>query len=164
MLTVILLFLVNKFRWIEEKHALESRYDSLLVIVKLNNLPKARESAQYDSLQKLFFRHNQYDPLVTNGFRLYGLFKDVNNVYTLSTIAEQFNISNPNSIKISEVEGKNWYIVPVKGVHFVRLGETAGSIARIYYRNPADSVLIQLFNHKVSPGSVIFIPFDKVSP
>lgn len=159
-LTVILLFLVNKSRWIEEKKALQISFDSLR-IAQGSRSWKAQEALLYDSLQKQFFRNNRYDPLVSNGFRMYGLFKDIQNTYTISEVAEKFNISNVKSIKVSEADGQNWYIVPVKGIHIVRPKENAGNIARLYYHNPADSVLIKAFNQKIVGGQMIFIPFDK---
>ncbi|WP_250632712.1 hypothetical protein [Rhodoflexus caldus] len=159
-LTIIFLFLVNKSQWIEEKKVMEFRYDSLKMALGGKSW-KMQEALRYDSLQKQYFRNNRYDPLVSNGFRMYGLFKDFDNTYTISEVAEKFNISNPKSIKVSEADGENWYIVPVKGVHLVRPKETAASIARLYYRNSADSVLIKQFNQKISSGQMIFIPFEK---
>ncbi|MCS7018652.1 MAG: hypothetical protein RMJ87_00930 [Cytophagales bacterium] len=159
-LVVIFLFLINKSKWIAEANALKQRYDSL-ALVQTSSQRQVREALRYDSLQKQFFRSNQYDPLVSNGFRIYGLFKDMDNVYTISEIARKFNISNPKSIKVSEADGQNWYIVPVKGIHMVRNKETVANIARYYYRNLADSVLIKAFNPVIRSGQVIFIPFDK---
>jgi hypothetical protein len=159
-LTIIFLFLVNKSQWIEEKKAMQIRYDSLK-IAQGSKSWKIQELLRYDSLQKLYFRDNRYDPLVSNNFRMYGLFKDFDNTYTISEVAAKFNISNPKSIKVSEADGQNWYIVPVKGVHLVRPKETATSIARLYYRNLTDSTLIKLFNQKLSVGQMIFIPFEK---
>ncbi|WP_448518622.1 hypothetical protein [Rhodoflexus sp.] len=159
-LTVIFLFLVNKSQWIEEKKEMQIRYDSLR-IAQSGWGSKAQEALIADSLQKQYFRNNRYDPLVSNDFRMYGLFKDFDNTYTISEVAAKFNISNVRSIKVSEADGQNWYIVPVKGIHLVRPRETIGSIARYYYRNLSDSVLIKRFNQRIISGQVIFIPFDK---
>lgn len=159
-LTVIFLFLLNKSQWIEEKKLMQIRYDSLK-IAQGGKSWKAQEALRYDSLQKMYFRDNRYDPLVSNGFRMYGLFKDLDNTFTISEVAEKFNVSNPKSIKVSEADGQNWYIVPVKGVHLVRPRETATSVARLYYRNLADSSLIKQFNQQVTGGQMIFIPFEK---
>jgi hypothetical protein len=161
-LTVFFLFLTNKSEWLEEKRQMQAKYDSLK-IAQGDKSWRMQEALYCDSLQKQYFRNNRYDPLVRNGFRMYGLFKDLDNIYTIGDVAEKFNISNPKSIKVSEVDGQNWYIVPVKGLHLVRPRETATSIARMYYRNLADSVLIKQFNHKVSSWQMIFIPFEQNS-
>lgn len=160
-LTIIFLFLTNKSQWIEEKNALQRQIDSLLIVQRSKTGQMKDLVLHYDSLQKQFFRNNRYDPLVSNGFRMYGLFKDAENIYTVGEVARRFNISNPKSIKMSEADGENWYIVPVKGIHMVRNKETLSAVARLYYRNPADSVLIKAFNPSFGTGQMIFIPFDK---
>ncbi|MCS7004654.1 MAG: hypothetical protein NZM38_04945 [Cytophagales bacterium] len=115
---------------------------------------------QKDSARIKQIRENKLNALGNPLFRVYGLFFDANKQYTISQIAYQFRINNISEIKYSDFPKERWFIVPVKGVHFVDSGETATTIARLYYRKLADSVLIKSFNKTITPGKYIFIPFE----
>jgi hypothetical protein len=156
---LVVLYLANKSAWQHDLAAARQEADSLRNMWHSQSDVFSRQR-QGDSLRAKLIYDNYYDPAVENDFRLYGLYKDKAGTYTIQTLARRFNISNENSIKSSEVAGEKWYIVPVKGVHLVLKGESAGSIARLYYFNPADSALIRDFNGVVRPGKMVFIPFN----
>jgi len=109
-----------------------------------------RQQAVYD---------NFFDPFDSENFRVYGLYRDVTGTKTKLDIALMFNISNANSIKISEVMGERWFIVPVKGVHYMMEGENYTDLASYYYEDPADSMLIKRFNLDRGSGENLIIPF-----
>jgi hypothetical protein len=154
---LMLLFLSNKTNWTKQIAQAQHQADSLQA-----NLGEQYEALHtYDSLAARTLADNQYDPRAENGYRIYGLFKDPHGHYDWETLSAKFHISNPKSIKKSEADGENWFVIPVKGVHFVRPGQSATALARLYYANLADSVLITDFNGPLRPYQMAFVPFDK---
>ncbi len=113
-----------------------------------------------DSLKVRSIYENYFDPYDAENFRVYGLFRDAEQNYSVKSIAEKFNIETASAVKSSVVLGEDWYIVPVKGIHFVTKGDTPESIAKRYYFSPKDADLIRAFNKEISPGKKVFIPFD----
>ncbi len=154
---IIILFLSNKSQWSQRIATSQHEADSLRSSV----LGRYEELRTLDSLSRRFTKDNQYDPLVENGFRMYGLFKDANDLYDPEMLANKFHISNVKSIKLIDAPDEKWYIVPVKGAHYIRPGESATSLAKMYYGNAADSVLLKAFNADFSPFRTVFIPFEK---
>ncbi len=154
---LMLLFLSNKTNWTRQIAQAQHQADSL----RENVMEKYETLRTYDSLATRALAENQYDPRAENGYRIYGLFKDPEGYYDWETLSAKFHISNPKSIKRSEADGEKWYVIPVKGVHFVRPGQSATTLARLYYANPADSVLITDFNGPLRSYQTAFVPFDK---
>lgn len=104
--------------------------------------------------------NNYYDAFDEKGYRVYGLYKTPENQISLVKLARKFNIENPNSIKKSTALGQDWYVVPVKGVHYLKKGETPLQVARLYYHNPKDVDILKAFNPKWEAGRNIIIPFN----
>jgi lipopolysaccharide export LptBFGC system permease protein LptF len=154
---VIVLFLGNKAQWNQKIATSQLEADSLRNTV----LAQYEELRTYDSLAGQYTRDNRYDPLVESGFRMYGLFKARRDVYDAEMLANKFHITNVKSIKYNEGPEETWFIIPVKGAHFVRPGESATSLAKYYYGNAADSVLIRDFNPDFGVFRTVFIPFEK---
>ena len=157
---LILSYLSNKDTWIQERQEIALINDSLqLVNEKLmaENL-KLKEG---DSLRVRSVYNNYYDAYDDNNYRLYALYKSPKKTkLSLKKLARKFNIDNPKSIKQSTILGNDWFIVPVKGVHFVREGETSEQLAKFYYFNSNDARLLEDFNGKVKPNKMIVIPFN----
>lgn len=156
---IILLYMSSKNEWREKVQLFQSQNDSLQrfqVLLQTRLLKRALE----DSIKQKIVYDTYFDPRVENNFRMYGLFKDRKGAYSTQTLARRFNISNEKSIKLSEADGEKWYIIPVKGVHFVEKGENLQSITVNYYSNRADSVLIKEFNGEIKSGTFIFIPYN----
>jgi nucleoid-associated protein YgaU len=155
---LIVLFLSNKSQWTQKITASQHEADSLRSTV----LEQYEELRTLDSLAGQTIRDNQYDALVSNGFRMYGLFKDTQDLYDIEMLANKFHIRNVKSIKVIDgPEERKWYVVPVKGAHFVRPGESATALARRYYGNATDSALIKDFNPEWAVFRMVFIPFEK---
>ncbi len=163
-LFLIFLFLIQKAAWQKENDALKTELDSLrnssqeLAIEFEEKIGKRRIS---DSLMYRKVYDNYFDAYDAQNFRLYALYKDTENRYGSATnLARAFNIENSNSIKSNSVLGEMWYIVPVKGVHFVEKKQTWTSIARKYYHNLNDSTLLKDFNKELKPNRFAIIPFN----
>ncbi len=159
---IIFLFLSSKAAWqqkIKEASTLSPDIENLR---RENTMLKAKLDfyRKQDSVYTRLVAMRTFDAKDTENFRMYGLFKDRNKKYTLEEIATKFNIPNEKAVKVTEVQGENWFIVPVKGVHFVRKAETASSIAKKYYALLSDSVLIKEFNPTIKMDNLIFIPYS----
>lgn len=158
-LFIIFLFLSSKAVWSQKIKEAEASVEPL----RQENITLKSKLEFYrkqDSVYAMMVGERVFDPKVLDNFRVYGLFKDKGQQYDLGEIAEKFHIPNEKAIKVSEVDGDNWFIVPVKGTHFVRKAETASSIAKKYYTNAADSMLIKDFNPIIKMGNMIFIPYN----
>ncbi|MCU0391385.1 MAG: hypothetical protein MUE81_09730 [Thermoflexibacter sp.] len=158
-LFIIFLFLSSKAAWMQKlKEASQGteplRQENITLKSKLEFYRKQ------DSVYAKMIAERTFDPKDIENFRMYGLFKDKGQKYTIEQVAQKFNIPNEKAIKLTEVQEDNWFIVPVKGMHFVRKAETAGSIAKKYYSDTGDSVLIKEFNPIIKMGNMIFIPYD----
>jgi hypothetical protein len=153
-------YLSNKDTGIQERQAIDLVNDSLqLVNQKLmaENL-KLKEG---DSLRVRSVYNNYYDAYDDNNYRLYALYKSPKNKkLSLKKLARRFNIDNPKSIKVSSVLNDDWFIVPVKGVHFVREGERLEQLSKFYYFNANDSKLLTDFNGEIKTNKMIIIPFN----
>lgn len=159
---IIFLFLSSKEAW-QQKIKEASTYPSEKIqdLLKENMTLKAKLDfyRKQDSVYTKLIAMRTFDAKDTENFRIYGLLKDKGKKYTLEEIAIKFNIPNEKAIKITEVQGDNWFIVPVKGIHFVRKAETASSIAKKYYTLLRDSVLIKEFNPSIKIDNLVFIPY-----
>lgn len=158
-LFIIFLFLSSKATWTQKIKEAEAEVEPL----RQENITMRSKLEFYrkqDSVYASMIGGRAFDPKVLDNFRIYGLFKDKGKKYTTGEIAEKFNIPNEKSIKVSEVDGDNWFIVPVKGTHFVRKAETATNIAKKYYADMADSILIKDFNPVIKMGNMVFIPYN----
>ncbi len=158
-LFIIFLFLSSKAVWIQKIKEVEAEVEPL----RQENITMRSKLEFYrkqDSVYAAMIGGRTFDPKVLDNFRVYGLFKDKGKKYTTEDIAEKFNVPNEKAIKVSEVDGDNWFIVPVKGTHFVRKAETASTIAKKYYINVADSMLIKDFNPVIKMGNMVFIPYN----
>jgi hypothetical protein len=162
-LVVFLLYLLNQQSWTAKNYKLTGELDTLKQ--KLSSYQdQIQQLGQKDSLQKADLAQQKFDGFDSQGFRVYGLLRDEEKRFTVESAAAKFNIFPPSSVKFSDVLGERWFIVPVKGLHWVESGETAGKIASYYYTRAADSVLILSFNPSLKAGKYIFIPFDKALP
>lgn len=127
----------------------QARADSLLSV----------ETAKAEKLKNSYF-----DAFDSERFRLYGLLRTKEDPARLADLAKRYKVDNPNSIKWSKVNDEYWYIVPVKGAHFLQPGESATAIAERFYYEPADSVLIKSMNQpfeQLKPGRFILLPFGR---
>lgn len=153
------LYLNNRSDWLSQNEALNQTNDSLMVVNQ--ELARQIEAQQLkDSLIVGKVYQMYFDPYDAERFRMYGLFRDAERVYSTREVAEMFNIETPTAVKHSVVLDEDWYVVPVKGVHLVSQGDTPASIAKRYYFSPNDAALIKKFNGTLKPGKFIFIPFN----
>ncbi len=95
-----------------------------------------------------------------SSYKIYGFYRDKSGKQELSAIAKKFSIKSEKAIKIAEVNGEKAYIVPVKGLHIAKNGDTAFSIARKYYKNDKLAKLIEDFNGEIQAGMTVFLPFN----
>ncbi len=159
-LVVFFLYLINQQAWTAKNHQLNRQADSLKNQIagyrqQLSNFKKR------DSLQQVALASQKFDGYDSQGFRVYGLIRDEEKRYTVESISSKFNIFPPSSVKSADVLGERWFIIPIKGLHFVETNQSSGQIARLYYRDLKDSVLIQHFNPQIKEGRFICIPFDR---
>ena len=159
-LLLILSYLSNKDTWIQERQAIDVVNDSLKIVnqkLKAENL----QLKEGDSLRVRSVYNNYYDAYDDSNYRLYALYKSPKKKkLSLKNLARKFNIDNPKSIKVSSVLNDDWFIVPVKGVHFVREGETLEQLSKFYYFNTNDARLLTDFNGEIKPNKMIVIPFN----
>lgn len=94
-------------------------------------------------------------------YKIYGFYRDKSGKQELAAIAKKFSIKSEKAIKIAEVNGEKAYIVPVKGLHIAKNGDTAFSIARKYYKNDKLAKLIEDFNGEIQAGMTVFLPFNQ---
>jgi hypothetical protein len=94
-------------------------------------------------------------------YKIYGFYRDKSGKQELVAIAKKFSIKSEKAIKIAEVNGEKAYIVPVKGLHIAKNGDTAFSIARKYYKNDKLAKLIEDFNGEIQAGMTVFLPFNQ---
>jgi hypothetical protein len=154
------LYLVKTGSNLDLSNAFNQERDSLEVeLEKYKDLYAAFEQKEFQRAQSVY--ENQFDPFDSNNYRVYGLFRDIGKRYTAVDVAKMFHINSANAIKSSDVLGERWFIVPVKGVHYFAESETLTDIAKLYYKKPADSVLLIKFNVDAVPGRNLFIPFNK---
>lgn len=163
-LFLIFLFLIQKAAWKQENDALKTELDSLRVSsqnLALELEEKVEQRRISDSLMHRKIYDNYFDAYDAQNFRLYALYKDTEQKYgSDSNVARAFNIENPESIKSNRVLGQMWYIVPIKGVHFVEKKQTWTSIAKKYYHNLNDSTLLKTFNKELQPNRFVIVPFN----
>ncbi len=159
-LLVIFLHLNSRQNWKKEMQRTQIRAELLLDSAQRISA-QAQLQKQDDSLRIRAIKMNYFDAYDENHFRIYGLFRDKNRSFSEAEVAKKFNIASPNAIKKSEVGEEFWFIVPVKGVHFVKQGESSQSIAQKYYFDPKGAALIEAFNYQqIKAGKTIFIPFN----
>lgn len=96
-----------------------------------------------------------------SSYKIYGFYRDKSGKQELAAIAKKFSIKSEKAIKIAEVNGEKAYIVPVKGLHIAKNGDTAFSIARKYYKNDKLAKLIEDFNGEIQAGMTVFLPFNQ---
>ncbi|SFF50523.1 LysM peptidoglycan-binding domain-containing protein [Thermoflexibacter ruber] len=158
---IIFLFLSSKEAWQQKIKEASTYPPEIEDLRKENTTLKAKLDfyRKQDSVYTKLIATRTFDAKDTENFRMYGLFKDKDKKYTPEEMAAKFNIPNEKAIKITEVQGDNWFIIPVKGVHFVRKAETASSIAKKYYTLLRDSVLIKEFNPSIKIDNLVFIPY-----
>ncbi|WP_338790534.1 hypothetical protein [Bernardetia sp. MNP-M8] len=163
-LFLIFLFLIQKAAWQQENEALNAELDSLRTSsqnLALEFEEKVEQRRISDSLMHRKVYDNYFDAYDAQNFRLYALYKDSERRYgSSSNLARAFNIENSESIKSNRVLGEMWYIVPIKGVHFVEKKQTWTSIAKKYYHNLNDSSLLKTFNKELKPNRFVIVPFN----
>ncbi|WP_338763624.1 hypothetical protein WAF17_20090 [Bernardetia sp. ABR2-2B] len=163
-LFLVFLFLIQKAAWKQENDALKTELDSLKTSsqnLALEFEEKVEQRRISDSLMHRKVYDNYFDAYDAQNFRLYALYKDTERRYgSTSSLARAFNIENSNSIKSNSVLGEMWYIIPVKGVHFVEKKQTWTSIAKKYYHNLNDSTLLKTFNKELKPNRFVIVPFN----
>ncbi|MGF1534196.1 MAG: hypothetical protein ACFCUI_10870 [Bernardetiaceae bacterium] len=156
---LLLLYTDNRRSWQQTHQELRQQNDSLRLAAEA--MQSQIEQAQYqDSLLRKRLYESYFDPYDAEKFRVYGLYRDPARRYDASSIAERFNIETPSAVKYSRVLEEDWYIVPVKGLHWVSAGDTPEALAKRYYFSPKDADLIRAFNPTIKPGRWIFIPFN----
>jgi ABC-type Na+ efflux pump permease subunit len=97
-----------------------------------------------------------------SSYKIYGLYRDKTLKQTDISVAKKFNIKSEKAIKNAEINGEKAFVVPVKGVHIAKNGDTAFSIARKYYKNNEKlSKLIEEFNGEIQAGMIVFLPFGE---
>ncbi|WP_375561001.1 hypothetical protein ACE193_00175 [Bernardetia sp. OM2101] len=163
-LFLIFLFLIQKAAWKQENDLLKTELDSLRTSsqnLALEFEEQVEQRRISDSLMHRKVYDNYFDAYDAQNFRLYALYKDTERKYgSDSNLARAFNIENPESIKSNRVLGEMWYIVPIKGVHFVEKKQTWTSIAKKYYHNLNDSTLLKTFNKELKPNRFVIVPFN----
>lgn len=163
-LFLIFLFLIQKSAWKQENDMLKTELDSLRRSsqnLALEFEEKVQQRHISDSLMHRKIYDNYFDAYDAQNFRLYALYKDSEREYgSASNLARAFNIENSESIKSNSVLGEMWYIVPIKGIHFVEKKETLTSITKKYYHNLNDSTLLKTFNRELKPNNFIIVPFN----
>jgi len=163
-LLLIFLFLVQKASWKRENDSLKTELDSLRTSsqnLALEFEEKVEQRRISDSLMYRKVYDNYFDAYDAQNFRLYALYKDSEQKYgSASGLARVFNIENSESIKSNSVSGEMWYIVPIKGIHFVEKKQTWESITKKYYHNLNDSILLKTFNKELKPTNFIIVPFN----
>ncbi len=161
---LIFLFLVQKATWQQENELLKSEVDSLRTSsqnLALEFDEKVEQRRISDSLMHRQVYDNYFDAYDAQNFRLYALFKDSERKFgSSSNLARAFNIENSESIKSNSVLGEMWYIVPIKGVHFVEKKQTWTTIAKKYYHNLNDSTLLKTFNKELKANRFVIVPFN----
>ncbi|WP_027001535.1 hypothetical protein [Hugenholtzia roseola] len=156
---LIFMFLVNKKDWKDQEKSLTQRLDSLQQLSDSLHFIVQGKGKQAAAAQEQI-KNTRFDAYDAQNFRLYALFKDLDNKYSTTTLAKDFNIENESAIKSSKIQGANWFIVPIKGVHWLEKGETLGQVAEKYYQNDYDSSLIKRFNKQITAPQFIALPFD----
>ncbi|MEH0156652.1 hypothetical protein V6R21_21160 [Limibacter armeniacum] len=157
---VLMLHRNNEAKWESRLEENKTLFDSLSKdVTLLSDEVEAFKKLQAKEVGSI--KATGFDPYDGQHFRMYGLLRDKKRVYTRTMIAEKFNIYNPAAIEYKDAMDERWFIVPVKGVHYVKKGETAFSIGKLYYKNPKNHKLIQDFNPKINAGRYIFIPFEQ---
>lgn len=163
-LFLIFLFLIQKSAWKQENDALKTELDSLRISnqnLALEFDEKIEQRRVSDSLMYRSIYDNYFDAYDAQNFRLYALYKDSERKFgSASNLASAFNIENSESIKSNSVLGQMWYIVPIKGIHFVEKKQTWTTIAKKYYHNLNDSTLLKTFNKELEPNRFIIVPFN----
>jgi len=157
---VVFLHLENRKYWVEDSIQANTKADSLQQSL-MEMIERYDQLTQADANEIEATRSYLFDPYDSDNYRVYGLFRDRNKVYTVKEIAAKFNILPPTAIKSNDVLGERWFIIPVKGVHFMREGENLTQIAQLYYENAEDSTLIQDFNPIIESNMNLFIPFGR---
>jgi hypothetical protein len=156
-LFLIFLFLVNQKKSLSEIQHLKTEQEAWQK--KADSLQKILSHyTAWEKQQAQAIRNTAFDALDKDNFRLYALYKDVDSKYSPRTLANDFNIENETAIKSTKIREQTWFVVPVKGVHFFQKGQTLGEVAKRYYQNDFDSVLIQRFNKNIQPNSFIALP------
>ncbi|MEM1136494.1 MAG: hypothetical protein AAGI07_11705 [Bacteroidota bacterium] len=154
------LYLTNQHKWQLSAEKNTVLVDSLkqLTAMYQDQLEKYKQN---EALQTQTLKETRFDSFDSDNFRLYGLYRDVEKRYSIMDVSLMFNVNNANAIKSNDVLGERWFIIPMKGVHFWKEGETITDIAALYYDEKKDSTLISKFNLDGSAGRYIFIPFNK---
>ncbi|MBX2842940.1 MAG: hypothetical protein KTR26_14310 [Flammeovirgaceae bacterium] len=154
------LYLQNKEEWEMKYINSSNKLDSLETLsVNLSEQLAKMEEDAFERNRAIY--EYRFDPFDSDNFRIYGLFRDVEKRYSVLDVALKFNITNSKAIKWNDVMGERWFIVPVKGMHYLTEEDTYTNMAARYYEEPADSVLIPQFNLDPSPGKFVFVPFGK---
>jgi hypothetical protein len=153
------LYVADRTAWQNEIHIQKQQLDSLNKLA-MQLLPQHNSIAAVEEQRIKAIAAHRFDAFNAGDYRVYGLFRDENKQFTISQISEKYGIHNLSAIKVTDVLGERWFVVPVKGTHFVKKGENAGKIAALYYKNAADSTLILDFNTNIRVGKFIFIPFN----
>lgn len=159
---LLLMFLYLQKHGFMGMQALESQQKSdSLMLVNARYQRQLEIFSEQETNRFAKVRDNYFDAYDNQHFRIYGLFRDKARKFSENDVSVMFNIFNPNAIDSKEVMGERWFIVPVKGLHYLQPGESITEITNYYYQNPADSQLIKKFNFKVEAGRHLFIPFSQ---
>jgi nucleoid-associated protein YgaU len=129
----------------EEKEALEAENERLKAQVQAF---KTTDSMRIENIMTM------------SSYKIYGLYRDKTSKQTDVSVAKKFNIKSEKAIKTAEINGEKAFVVPVKGIHIAKNGDTAFSIARRYYKNEKLSKLIEDFNGEIQAGMTVFLPFN----
>ncbi len=158
-LLIIFMYKTQEENWKERVATERVLTDALRLELKTkDSLIQIFEAEQNLKIKSVY--SNYYDAYDEKGYRIYGLYKAPQGEYSVVRLARMFNVENPTSIKVSTVLGKDWFIVPIKGTHFLKKGETPIQLAKMYYHNPKDVELLQKMNPKWEAGRHILIPFN----
>jgi serine/threonine protein phosphatase PrpC len=153
---ILMLYFYKVERWDVAINKMDSLEQVANQTTKKVLLWERQEKLKHENIKNHYF-----DSFDNDKYRVYGLLRDTEKKYKISEISTLFNIFNTNAIKVNEVMGEQWFVVPIKGVHFLQAGENATSLAKKYYTDVADSVLIKKFNPSLEPYRHVFIPFNK---
>lgn len=95
-----------------------------------------------------------------SSYKIYGLYRDKSGKQNEAEVAKKFHIKTEKAIKTAEINGEKAFVIPVRGVHIAKNGDTAFSIARKYYKNEKLANLIEDFNGEIKAGMIVFLPFN----
>lgn len=127
---------------------------------------KTREQKRIEKI-----KHRAFD-FDAKHLRIYGLIKSNTTsippqFLTKSQMAAMFNVKEETIRDINfKKSNTSWFLIPIKGLHYVEEGETLLDLAQKYYIDTGNSILIRYFNdikegESIKEGTLLCIPFEK---